>query len=210
MEHRGVWPGAYRVREESDRSGRGVQVELEPTILQRIASGDSSAVKECVDTYGNLVWSIARRMGPSTMEAEDVVQEIFVDLWKSAGRFKPETASETTFVAMIARRRLIDRIRSAKRAAPTVAISEGFEIASDDHHHMERNIEAQMAARALSTLRGPQREAVLLSVLHGLPHAEIAQQLEIPLGTVKSYIRRGLVAVRASLGVTPEGQGASL
>jgi len=84
-------------------------------ILQRIATGDGTAVQDCLDKYGGLVWSIARRMLRNTDEAEDAVQEIFVDIWKNAGRFEESKSSETTYIAMIARRRLIDKIRYATR-----------------------------------------------------------------------------------------------
>jgi RNA polymerase sigma-70 factor (ECF subfamily) len=80
-------------------------------ILKRIAAGDKTAVQDCLDSYGGLVWSLARRMSPNTNEAEDAVQEIFIDVWKNAARFDESQSSETTFVAMIARRRLIDRLR---------------------------------------------------------------------------------------------------
>ena len=83
------------------------------TILQRIASGDSLAVQECLDTYGGLIWSLARRMLPDVNEAEDAVQEIFIEIWKTAERFDESKSSETTYVAMIARRRLIDRLRKS-------------------------------------------------------------------------------------------------
>ncbi|HTK36951.1 MAG TPA: sigma-70 family RNA polymerase sigma factor, partial [Pyrinomonadaceae bacterium] len=80
-------------------------------ILQRIAAGDRTAVQDCLDTYGGLVWSIARKMLRSNEDTEDAVQEIFVDIWKNAERYDDAQSSETTFIAMIARRRLIDRIR---------------------------------------------------------------------------------------------------
>ena len=85
------------------------------TILKRIASGNTPAVQECLDTYGGLVWSLALRMLPNANEAEDAVQEIFIDIWKNAERFDEAQASETTFIAMIARRRLIDRLRKVNR-----------------------------------------------------------------------------------------------
>ena len=88
------------------------------TLLQRIAKGDASAVQECMETYGNLVWSLARRYSESAADAEDATQEIFLDIWKSAGRFDPERGKETTFIATIARRRLIDRVRAAGRRHP--------------------------------------------------------------------------------------------
>ena len=93
-------------------------------LLVRVASGDADAVKACIDRYGPLVWSITRKMFRDERFAEDCVQEIFIELWKSAGRFDPERGSESTFIATIARRRLIDLRRRSQRAAGTEAIDE--------------------------------------------------------------------------------------
>ena len=81
---------------------------IESPVLPRVATGESAAVAECLNRYGNLVWSLARRSCPDVQAAEDAVQDIFLKLWTVADRFDPEIASESTFVAMIARRRLID------------------------------------------------------------------------------------------------------
>src|SRR5262252_1163156 len=85
------------------------------SLLARVGAGDASAVRECLQRFGGLVWSLARRFSSSPSDAEDAVQEIFVDLWRSAKKYDPRAASEATFVAMIARRRLIDRLRSRQR-----------------------------------------------------------------------------------------------
>ena len=84
-------------------------------ILHRITQGDQTAVQDCLKKYGGLVWSLARRMSANTDDAEDAVQEIFIDVWKNAARFDESQSSETTFIAMIARRRLIDRLRYTNR-----------------------------------------------------------------------------------------------
>ena len=173
------------------------------TILERIARGDQRAVKQCLDRYGDLVWSIARRMSPSPADAEDAVQEVFVDVWKSADRFRPDRASEPTFIAMIARRRLIDRLRTRERRPQTTVMTDDMDFADDQYERLERATEASLAMRALGELRPEQREAVVLSVVHGMSHAEVAQRTNLPLGTVKSFIRRGLKMVRESL----ENQG---
>jgi RNA polymerase sigma factor (sigma-70 family) len=76
-----------------------------PYLLQRVAAGDKSAVRDCIDRFGGLVWALARRMSPGAAEAEDAVQEIFMDLWRSSARFDPTIASEPAFVTMVARRR---------------------------------------------------------------------------------------------------------
>jgi len=87
---------------------------MNESILARVARGDAKAVRECIDEFGGLVWAIARRMTRSRADAEDAVQEIFIDVWRSAGRFDAAQGSEKVFITTIARRRLIDRIRRGK------------------------------------------------------------------------------------------------
>jgi RNA polymerase sigma-70 factor (ECF subfamily) len=169
-------------------------------VLPRIASGDADAVQECIDRYGNLVWTIARRFTRSATDAEDAVQDVFIDLWKSAGRFDPGRSTEAAFVAMVARRRLIDHVRRAKRRPATTEMPEGFDVAGVESHHLEMNADAALAARALEQIRPEQRNVLMMSVYHGMTHAEIVEETGLPLGTVKSHIRRGLEEVRRILG----------
>ena len=85
-------------------------------ILHRVARGDPSGMDAFLERYSGLVWSLARRHSPTPQDAEDAVQEIFMEIWRSAHRYDPSVAAEQTFIAMIARRRLIDRARRNKRA----------------------------------------------------------------------------------------------
>lgn len=169
-----------------------------PPLLGRVAAGEAEAVRECLARYGGLVWSIARRFDPA--EAEDAVQEVFLDLWKSADRFDPLIASEPAFVTMIARRRLIDRRRSrGRRPALDAAASSELPAMIDPGNRPDVCAEASQAARALATLRPEQRQVLLLATCHGLSHGEIASQTGLPLGTVKAHVRRGLLSIRAAL-----------
>jgi RNA polymerase sigma-70 factor (ECF subfamily) len=165
-------------------------------------------VQECIDGYGSLVWSLARRLCPSAADAEDVVQEIFIDLWKSAARFDPGTASEATFVAMISRRRLIDLRRKLSRRGESGELSESIEEEGRSHEEeIEIRDEAGRAGRALSELRPEQRRVLGLAVYEGLSHQQIADTTGMPLGTVKTHARRGLMRVRELLGVSPDASG---
>ncbi|MEP6703390.1 MAG: RNA polymerase sigma factor [Acidobacteriota bacterium] len=171
-------------------------------ILNRIASGDANAVQECLKTYGGLVWSLARRMLRNSDDAEDAVQEIFVDIWKNAERFDSSQSSETTFVAMIARRRLIDRIRySARRLSPDSLEDVLAEPASRADQTMQTSIEANEAAKALDSLRPEQRQVLQLSIVQGFSHQEISDATGMPLGTVKTHARRGILQAREILGL---------
>ena len=171
-------------------------------ILKRIAAGEADAVRECLDKYGGLVWSLARRMLRNTEDAEDVVQDVFVDIWKNAKRFDESQASETTFIAMIARRRIIDRIRYSSRRVTADSLDDIVaEPADRSDRSMQISVEANQAAEAVATLRPEQRQVLQLAIVHGLSHQEIADATGMPLGTVKTHARRGLMAAREILGL---------
>lgn len=176
-------------------------VDVSQAILKRIADGDQDAVQDCLKAYGGLVWSLARRMLRNTEDAEDVVQEIFLDLWKNAEKFDPAVASETTFVAMVARRRLIDKIRFANRRISADSLEDMVsEPAGSTDREMQTLVEGREAMKALDDLRPEQKQVLQLSIIHGLSHQEIADSTGMPLGTVKTHARRGLLQVREILG----------
>lgn len=175
-------------------------------ILKRIALGDRSAVDDCLDAYGGLIWSIARKMLRNSDEAEDAVQEVFIDIWKNAGRFDETQSSETTFVAMIARRRIIDRIRSANRRISADSLDEVMtEPAQRGDEKIQVCVEAREAAKAMNALRPEQRQVLELSIVQGLSHQEIADATGMPLGTVKTHARRGILLAREYLGLGSSG-----
>jgi RNA polymerase sigma-70 factor (ECF subfamily) len=171
-------------------------------ILNRIADGDQDAVQECLTKYGGLVWSLARRMLRNSDDAEDAVQEIFVDIWKNAGRFDPSQSSETTFIAMIARRRLIDKIRFTQRRLSPDSIEDILaEPADVSKQSVQTVVEAKEAYKALQQLRPEQKQVLHLSIIQGMSHQEIADATGMPLGTVKTHARRGLIQAREIMGL---------
>ncbi|MDA7977567.1 MAG: sigma-70 family RNA polymerase sigma factor [Pirellulales bacterium] len=177
---------------------------VDEPLLTRIASGDSSAVRACLVRYGGLVWSLARRFC-SESEGEDAVQEIFIELWKNASRFDPQRGSEVTFIATIARRRLIDRRRrQARRPAPDPLPVEFVGEESSPDWRLETSEEAGVAQEAFNQLRPEQQEVLKLSIYDGWSHQQIADRLEMPLGTVKTHVRRGLARVRELLDRSPQ------
>lgn len=171
-------------------------------LLQRVATGDTRAVAACIDQYGGLIWSLARRLLIRPTEAEDAVQEVFIELWKKAHLFDPSIGSETTFVAMIARRRLIDRRRRESRRleSDAVHIDEVPIPTTVETIKFELQDEAARAARALGELKPEQRSVLQLAVCEGWSHQLIAERLGLPLGTVKTHVRRGLAKIREELG----------
>jgi len=172
-------------------------------LLQRVAGGDQSAVRECIDRYGGLVWSLARRLLPTDAESEDAVQEIFVELWQNAYRYDESIASETAFVAMIARRRLIDRRRKISRRLDKSELPEAFVGESDvNAANAENSEEAEFASKYIDQLSPEQQRVLRLSIYQGLSHEKIAVSTGLPLGTVKTHVRRGLIKLRDMIATT--------
>lgn len=162
-------------------------------LLPRIARGEPDAVQACIDRYGPLVWSLARRMNRDVATMEDVVQDIFIAIWKNAASFDVKLGSEATFIATIARRKVIDRHRRTLRA-PTLEPVDETSIVGEDIglESVDLGDEARRAREVLKELKPEQRSLILMSVVQGLTHQEIATRTQIPLGTIKSHIRRGL------------------
>jgi RNA polymerase sigma-70 factor (ECF subfamily) len=174
------------------------------SLLERIAAGDESAVRECMDQYGGLVWTLARRFSESAADAEDASQEIFLQIWKSAARFDAARGSESLFITTLARRRLIDRLRSRNRAPPVEVFDEhepdaGVASAANPEPLFFAS-EVDAAKAALAELDAGERETLLLGIVEGMTHSEIATYTKRPLGTVKTQLRRGLEKVRRKLG----------
>lgn len=185
-------------------------VTTQKTILERIAAGDQAAVQECIDAYGDLVWSLARRFLRNDADAEDAVQDIFIDIWGSAGRYDRNVASEVAFVSTIARRRLIDRLRQFKRKPGMDSLDD--EEAGDAMQPAvfapnEEETDVAIVERVLATMEPEHREILALSLYEGYSHSEIAERLSLPLGTVKTRVRRGLIYIRDQLNITPESAG---
>ncbi len=177
------------------------------SLFQRIAAGDELAVRKCLDVHGGRVWALARRFSADHAEAEDAVQEIFISLWKSAHRYDPEKASEAAFVATIARRRLIDRLRARGARAETVQIDEERDEkkeeagtgGGDPASRMEAALDLVRVRDVLDALEPEPRRVIELAVLQGCSHGQVAEATGIALGTVKSHVRRSLIRVRDAL-----------
>jgi RNA polymerase sigma-70 factor (ECF subfamily) len=174
-------------------------------LLPKIAAGDPAAVDKFLARYTNMVWGLARRFCRSAEDAEDATQDIFVEVWRSAERYDATAGSEVTFLMTIARRRLIDRARRQGRRPNLDLLEDAGTIAAPaTTDRVELHDEVQRAQAALAQLRPEQREVLDLALGHGRTHQEIAATIGIPLGTVKSHARRGLMRLREMLGVDPE------
>lgn len=166
-----------------------------PALLPRIALGDAAAVGECLERYGRLVYAFARRYSRDESDIEDACQEIFLALWKNAAAYDPSRAEESTFVALVAKRRLIDRQRApATRSLPVV--DPDLEVRGAQ---LEAHLDAKNAVAALASCSAEQRKVILLSVMEGLTYEEISRELAMPVGTVKSHYSRGIERVKRAL-----------
>lgn len=179
----------------------------ELTLLERVARGDADAVALLVEQYTPVVWAIARRQLGAQC-AEDVVQEVFLALWKNAERYDPVLSSEAAFVATVARRRVIDQRRKLGRAQVEELPDEPRAEPDAGLEHVDLGEEARAAESALARLPKKQREVLRLAIVDGLTHVEIAARLALPLGTVKSHVRRGLERVRGALARRGDGEPA--
>lgn len=181
-----------------------------PSILERVAAGDPAAVSDCLDRYGDLVWSLARRYLRNPSDAEDAVQDIFIDIWGSAGRYDRSIASEVAFISTIARRRLIDKIRQAERRPLMDSLDddEGAPIDPGIPATAEEDTEVTIVERVLAEMDPEHQKVLAMSLYEGYSHSEIAERLSLPLGTVKTRVRRGLIHIRAQLNIVASGDPA--
>jgi len=192
-----------RVRRANLGSVQAEAVPIAEFLLHRVSRGDAEAVRECIARFGGLIWTLARRVGLPENESEDAVHEIFTELWKHGHKYDPTIASETAFVATIARRRLIDRRRRVSRQPAKQQIIEESAAAPGGASSQKTFVaeEAARAEQALTQLTNEQQRVLRLSVYEGLSHELIARSTGMPLGTVKTHARRGLIKLREMLGV---------
>lgn len=177
------------------------------TILQRVAMGDRFAVDDCIEQYGGLIWSIGKRYLRDSSDLEDVTQEVFIELWQKASRFDPCQGTEPSFVAVIARRRMMDRLRrtkAAKNSPPTHSLDEVDDIGVADIDPVVWGEEVRRTASCLEKLDSIRRKILVMNLRDGESHGKIADVLQLPLGTIKSHARRGLLQMRQCVGMQVE------
>lgn len=164
------------------------------TILNRIAAGDTSAVRDSLDEYGDLVWRLAhRRLGGRVADIEDAVQEVFIEVWLKAKAFDPAKGSEAAFVVTVAHRRIIDlqrrgaaRDRADKHASLEMPASLRPENAPSDE------IDKADLAIEFKKLPSDEASAIWLAIHRGMTHRQISEATGTPVGTIKTRLRRGL------------------
>ena len=171
--------------------------------LGRMARGDESGLAELYDRHARLVFSLALRILQNRADAEDVVQEVFAQVWTQARRYEGERGSVAAWMLMMARSRAIDRLR-ARRARPEAGGQTGdtqnmADLSPTQDVLLLSNEEVGKLRQALDALPAAQRTALELAYYEGLTHAEIAERLSEPLGTIKTRIRQAVIKLRESL-----------
>jgi len=158
--------------------------------------GADDALRRAYDAHSRLVYSFCARSLDSE-RAKDVTQEVFVSAWKARHRYDPSKGRLSTWLMAIARNRVIDNVRSEKRHSDRRADEESVELFVDAE--TDATSDKMLVAEALRLLPDRAREVITLAYFHDLTHPQIAERTNIPLGTVKSDIRRGLARIRHHL-----------
>ena len=173
-------------------------------LLRRIAERDEKAVAELYDQVARLLFSVAVRIVGDSHDAEEILQEVFVQIWKQAGNYDPGRGTAIHWAMGITRHRSIDRVRSRQRIGRLIekmteeaAVSDKASARQEDSHLS--STEAASVHEAVGGLPSDQRLAIEMAFFGGLSHGEIAESLGEPLGTVKARIRRGMMKLRDHL-----------
>jgi len=171
--------------------------------LARIAGGDQHALAELYDRHARLVFSLALRILQERGDAEDVVQDVFAQVWSQAGRYDPGRGAVAAWMLTLARSRAIDRLRARRSRPESAADSGAADSLADPAATQDLDLlsaeQVQRLRRAVDQLPEPQRVALDLAYYDGLTHAEIAARLSEPLGTIKTRIRQAVIKLRESL-----------
>jgi len=164
-------------------------------LVARLRAGDQQAMSELYDRYAKVVYAVALRVLQNTSAAEDVLQDVFLQLWRNPDAFDASRGNLAAWLAVISRHRSIDRLRKRR---PEVDIEECVIAGGPDlSDETERNLVIEKVRSVLAEMNPDQRRALELAYFQGLTHTEIAEKTGEPLGTIKTRIRGGLRLLRA-------------
>ncbi len=186
------------------RSVKPLEPLTHEDLIRLVALGDEAAFEELYDAVAPRVFGLVRRVVRDPSQSQEVAQEVFVDIWQQAARFDADRGRAMSWILVIAHRRAVDRVRASQASADRdlrQGIKEYKESYDDVADTVETAMESERVHKALKTLTDPQREAISLAYYGGYTHQEVAELLKIPVGTVKTRIRDGMIRLRDKLGV---------
>lgn len=178
----------------SATSPKGEPNLTDAMLMARIRNGDQGALGDLYDRYSQVVYSVALRVLGDTAQAEDILQDIFMQIWRNPQSFDSSRGSLGAWLAVIARHRAIDALRRRKPETDIADISVAID--ADLDRIADRNIAVGKIRKALEELPLEQKRLLEMAFFEGLTHAEIAAKTGEPLGTVKTRIRTGLITLR--------------
>jgi RNA polymerase sigma-70 factor (ECF subfamily) len=192
---------------ETDRSERSgfPAPETREDLLARVARGDQGAFAELYDQTSSRVLGLVQRVLVDHAQSEEVTQEVFLEIWQAAPRYSADRGSAITWILTLAHRRAVDRVRaseSSRQRDLRIGVRDHVDGYDEVAEQVEIRLENVRVERALSRLSDAQREAVTLAYYGGLTQSEVSDRLGIPLGTVKTRLRDGMIRLRNELGVT--------
>lgn len=172
---------------------------VDMALMQGVAGGDAESIQRLYDRFASLIYRMAYQVLPSRDDAEDAVQEVFVRLWRTAGRYDSTRAALVTWVMLITRRYLVDRLRRAKSALRPAALDEKLTVTAPTHdvdaaHDTSERFKGLMSR--IDKLPALQKTVVTRAYLNGQTLRQIGEELNTPLGTIKSALSRALVRLR--------------
>ena len=173
-------------------------------LVMRVARGDTAAFEAVYDRLADVVFGVIRRVLRDPAQSEEVAQEVLVEVWRTATRFDPDKGGASTWVLTMAHRRAIDRVRSAQAAhdrEERVAHRDHVPAFDEVAEQVEILLEQEQVRRCLGNLTELQRESVTLAYYGGYTYREVGELLDVPLGTVKTRLRDGLIRLRDCMGV---------
>lgn len=185
--------------------GGGAERDRLTAMLRAVAKGDEDTFGQLYDETAPRVHGLVLRVLRNPAQAEEVTQEVYLEIWRRASNYDPDRGSPFAWLMTLAHRRAVDRVRSSQSAT---ARDESWEARTREVHFdttaetVTARLEARRVRSALETLTRAQREAVSLAYLGGYTHREVASLLDLPLGTAKTRIRDGLIRLRDQMGVT--------
>lgn len=168
--------------------------EGDAALIARVRSGDQAAMTELYDRYSSLVYAVALRVAGDTGVAEDLLQEVFLQLWRNPGAFDAARGRLAPWLAVIARHKAIDHIRGRREQTSIEDIIISVDARLEET--ADRNRAGEKVRGVLAGMQADQRRCLEMAFFQGLTHSEIAQQTGDPLGTVKTRIRQGLIQLR--------------